>query len=90
MTKRVLRILLGLSLLAAAYFPAEYAYGLSFWLVRPGRLGLGPVHVERWTSHHGLTLRGWQMYAGLGVFTLTALAMLVGGVYLVVSRPHDD
>ena len=77
-------------LLAGAYLPAMYAYGLSFWLIPPYPRGPnGPIHAESW-SLHGLTLRGWQMYAGLGVFTLTAVSMVVGGLYFIFSSPRDD
>jgi hypothetical protein len=85
---RFARIMFGIALSAAAFLPASYAYGLSFWLL-PG----GPIapnqHAESWSLGF-ITLHGWQMYGGLVLFTVIALLMLAGGVYLICSKPGDD
>jgi hypothetical protein len=85
----VLRRGLGLMLLGGSCLPFAFAFTiLSPFFNIGGRLAPG-ARAASWSAG-GITLQGWQMYAGALLFALSALSMLAGGAYLLLSPPNDD
>ena len=82
----ILRKGLGLILLVGSCLPVSFAF--TIFHNSGGNLSPG-ARVTSWSTG-GITLQGWQMYAGGVLFALAALSMVIGGAYLLVTRPIDD
>jgi hypothetical protein len=87
--RAVLRKGIGLMLLAGSCAPFGFAFTILSPLLNIGGTLTPGASVSSWSSG-GITLQGWQMYAGVLLFALAALSMIVGGAYLLLSPPRDD
>jgi hypothetical protein len=87
--KVILRKGLGVMLLAGSCLPLSFGFTILFPILKGAG---GPASGPRMTSWStgGITLRGWQMYAGVFFFSLLALTILTTGVYLFLSPARDD
>ncbi len=80
---------LGLLLLCGSCLPVGFALTILSPLLNLGGRMTPGARVTSWSSG-GITLQGWQMYAGVLLFALAAVSMLAGGAYLLLSPPNDD
>lgn len=82
---------LGILLLFGSCLPTAFAFTISSsWLNVGGRTTpVAAGNLRSWSSG-GITLEGWQIYAGMAVFTLAALSMVGTGVYLLTAPAKDE
>jgi len=83
--RAVLRKGIGLMLLGGSCFPFSFAFTILSPVLNTG----GKLAVTSWSAG-GLTLQGWQMYAGAGLFAVAAFSMVAGGTYLIFWDSSDD
>jgi hypothetical protein len=86
--RTILRRGLGLLLLVGSCVPFSFVFAIGSPLFNIGG-GLAPgARVTSWNSG-GITLHGWQMYAGVAIFALGTVCMLAGGAFLLSPRNDD-
>ena len=86
---RVLKIIIGLILMAAAFWPARLAV-VMFGIVR-SRLASPPgPHTTYYVIMHGHQLAPWQIYTIPAASAVTALALVAGGLYLIWAGSNND
>ncbi len=86
---RFLKVIIGGICIAAAFWPARFAFGM-LGVVR-SRLATPPgPHVTYYVILSGRQLAPWQIYGILAVAAVTALMLVAGGVYLICAEPRKD
>lgn len=88
---RPLRIIIGVILIAAAFWPASLAL-VMFGTVR-SRIAIPPGdHVTEYVITHGhrYRLAPWQIYAIPAGSAVTALVLVAGGIYLILVGSNND
>jgi hypothetical protein len=86
---RLLKIIIGVILIAAAFWPVRLAF-VMFGVVR-SRIASPPrPHVTHYVILHGHQLAPWQIYAIPAASEVIALILIAGGLYFICAEPHDD
>jgi hypothetical protein len=89
MKARVIRVIIGLLCVVAALWPGSLAITLFRYVLVP-RLTAGPnVHIHETVIVCGRELQGWELYAVPSIAALAAIALVGGGLFLILSRSHD-
>jgi hypothetical protein len=83
--RAVLRKGTGLMLLGGSCFPFSFAFTILSPVLNTG----SRLAVTSWSAG-GITLKGWQMYAGAGLFALATFSMVAGGAYFILWDSNDD
>ena len=83
--RAVLRKGIGLMLLGGSCLPFSFAFTILSPVLNTG----SRLAVTSWSAG-GMTLKGWQMYAGAGLFALATFSMVAGGTYFILWDSNDD
>jgi cytochrome bd-type quinol oxidase subunit 2 len=89
MKTRILRITLGLVCVIAAFYPGSLSISLITGIVVPN-IKAGPnANIHHTVILGGSQFQGSEIYVVLSVGVLAAIALVGGGLFLIVSRSDD-
>jgi hypothetical protein len=86
---RLARIILGLLVVALAFWPAMMCTSFGEILLS-GHQGGPNVHVYQVVSFASFGFTGWQIYAAAILLGLVALGMVCSGIFLICARTRDE
>ena len=87
--RMILRKGISILLLLGSCVPFSFAFTILFPLFHTGGKLTQQTRVSSWSSG-GLTLHGWQVYAGALVFALIAISMIVAGARFISPSANDQ
>ncbi len=86
---RLLKIIIGIILIAAAFWPARLAF-VMFGAVRSRMANSPGPHVTEYVILYGHRLAPWEIYAIPAASAATALVLVAAGIYLVSVGSNND
>jgi len=87
---RLVKIVLGLLCIGAAFLPGSLAVGLFTHVIAPSLNTAPNTHIHNTVFVLGFQLQGWMLYMVPLIAGLAATGLVIAGMFLLLCKSDDN